>query len=292
MTQSILLIGSNGQVGKELEKIGLQGNVVSKSRAQLDLTSPDAVRQAIAYHQPQIIINAAAYTAVDKAETESALSYAVNATAPAVMAEEAKKLGAFLIHISTDYVFDGKNSSPYRETDIVNPLCVYGQTKLFGEQFIQEICSHYIILRTAWVYGAYGKSNFVKTMLRLGAEREEVRVVADQIGTPTWAKDIANTISLIIQNRVGAESEIYHYTNSGAATWYDFAVAIFEEAQNLKFPLNIQHVVPITTTEYLTAATRPSYSVLSCAKISPMLQNHPPHWRQSLRKMLQELILN
>lgn len=290
MTQSILLIGGNGQVGSELEKIiAPQGNFVSLTRAQVDLSSPETLRQVITHYQPQIIINAAAYTAVDKAETESALSYAVNAIAPAVMAEEAKKLGASLLHISTDYVFDGKNSSPYRETDTVNPVSIYGQTKLAGETFIQEISSHYIILRTAWVYGAYGKSNFVKTMLRLGGERDIIRVVADQIGTPTWAKDIACTISSIIQT--DTESGTYHYTNSGAASWYDFAVAIFEEAQTLKFPLQKVRVIPITTSEYPTPATRPPYSVLACAKISAMLQNHPPHWRQSLRQMLKELIL-
>jgi dTDP-4-dehydrorhamnose reductase len=293
MTQSTLLIGGNGQVGKEFEKILAPGSFVSLTRAEVDLTSPEALRQIITHYQPQVIINAAAHTSVDKAETESALSYAVNATAPKIMAEEAHKIGAYLVHISTDYVFDGKSSSPYKETDTVNPVSVYGQTKLEGEKFIQQISSRYIILRTAWVYGAYGKSNFVKTMLRLGAEREEVRVVADQIGTPTWAKDIANTISSIILAGLDTQkSGIYHYTNSGAASWYDFAVAIFEEAEALNYPLQIQRVIPITTDEYPTAATRPSYSVLACTKVSSMLLTKAPHWRHSLISMLQELRLS
>ncbi|NJL63144.1 MAG: dTDP-4-dehydrorhamnose reductase [Methylacidiphilales bacterium] len=313
MTQSILLIGKNGQVGKELEKIlSPQVNLVGIARPEIDLTNADSIINAItsssgvasptlsyanAQHKPQIIINAAAYTAVDKAESEVEVATAINETAPAIMAETAKKIGAFLIHISTDYVFDGQNSQPYSETHPTNPASVYGKTKLAGEKAIQGIFDNYLILRTAWVYGCCGKGNFVKTMLRLGGEREEIRVVADQIGSPTWAKDIAHTISSIIQinestNNMQNISGIYHYTNSGIASWYDFAVAIFAEAENLGFPLKVQRVIPITTDEYPTPANRPAYSVLAGVKISSILGTYAPHWRLSLREMLKELIVS
>ncbi len=293
---SILLIGSNGQVGTELEKILIpEGNLISVARPTIDLAQPDTLKSIIQQHQPKIIINAAAYTAVDKAESEPDLAEAINAIAPQIIAQEAEKLGAFLIHISTDYVFDGKSNSPYQETDTTNPVSVYGKTKLAGEKTIREYCSNHIILRTAWVYGNFGKSNFVKTMLRLGKERSEIRVVADQIGSPTWAKDIAETISQIIPKLTPEIVGTYHYTNSGVASWYDFAVAIFEEAQQLNIPLNIplkiERVIPITTSEYPTPASRPAYSVLSCARISSLLGKYPPHWRQQLRLMLQELLI-
>ena len=201
------------------------------------------------------------------------------------MAKEAAKINAFLLHISTDYVFDGTKNTPYEESDRVNPINAYGYSKLIGEREIQENCDRFLILRTSWVYGIYGKGNFVKTMLRLGAEKEVIRVVADQIGSPTWTGDLANTIAQISPNLTG----IYHYSNSGVASWYDFAVAIFEEAKLLNFPLKIEKVIPITTAEYPTAAKRPAYSVLSCRKISSLLDRFPPHWRESLRNMLQQL---
>jgi len=290
MSKAILLIGSNGQVGKELTQIlEPQGNTIAIARPTIDLAQPNTLRSVIRENQPQIIINAAAYTAVDQAESESELAKAINGIAPGIIAEETEKLGAFLIHISTDYVFDGNYCRPYKETDATNPLSVYGETKLIGEQAIQKSCAHHFILRTAWVYGTFGKSNFVKTMLRLGAQREEIRVVADQIGSPTWAKDIAEAIAQIIPQFDSEIAGIYHYTNSGVASWYDFAVTIFEEAQQLGFPLKVQRVIPITTAEYPTPARRPSYSVLSCAKVSALLGNHPPHWRHALRQMLRNL---
>lgn len=291
MSQSILLIG-NGQVGKELEQI-LAGNVnlISFVRPIVDLAQPDSISKVVREYRPNIVINAAAYTAVDQAESEKELANTVNATSVGILGEECEKIGASLIHISTDYVFDGKGHSPYQETDITNPVSVYGSTKLAGEKAIQNTCSRYLILRTAWVYGYFGKSNFVKTMLRLGGEREEIRVVADQIGSPTWAKDIAIVIDCLMKNPALPEiSGIYHYTNSGVASWYDFAVAIFEEAQQPSFPLKIQRVIPITTPEYPTPARRPHYSVLACSKISQLLGTYPPHWRQSLRKMLKSFL--
>ncbi|MCF2146682.1 dTDP-4-dehydrorhamnose reductase [Desmonostoc muscorum LEGE 12446] len=288
-SKSILLIGNNGQVGQELQQIlPSYGNTISVSRPTVDLTEPDTLRSIIRAKQPQIIINAAAYTAVDKAESESELATAINATAPLILAEESQKLGAFLIHISTDYVFDGNGCRPYQETDATNPLSVYGKTKLAGEQAIQENCTHHLILRTAWVYGNFGKSNFVKTMLRLGAERPELRIVADQIGSPTWAKDIAAVIGEMIPKLTTDIAGTYHYTNSGVASWYDFAIAIFEEAQQLGFPLKVENIIPITTPEYPTPARRPAYSVLACGKISTLLGKYPPHWRQRLREMLKD----
>lgn len=288
MSQSILLIGNCGQLGKELQQnLTPYGDLIAVGRPRVDLAQPETIRQVMAEVQPHLVINAAAYTAVDKAEIEPELATAINAIAPAILAQEAQQMGATLIHVSTDYVFDGRQSHPYRETDPTNPLSVYGQSKLAGEQAIRETKENrHIILRTSWVYGIHGKSNFVKTMLKLGAEREEIRVVADQIGSPTWARDLASAIAQMIST---VEAGTYHYTNSGVASWYDFAVAIFEEAHQLGFPLKVQRVIPITTADYPTPAHRPAYSVLSCEKISKVLETRAPHWREALRQMLAEL---
>lgn len=292
MRPSILLIGNTGQLGQEIQHYFAPiAEITAVGRPTIDLTQPDSLHQIIRKVQPQILINAAAYTAVDKAESELELATAINAIAPSILAAEAQQLNAYLIHISTDYVFDGRQSYPYQETDLTNPLGAYGRSKLGGEQAIQDNCSQYIILRTAWVYGTHGKSNFVKTMLRLGAEREEIRVVADQIGSPTWTGDITRAIAQLLELSP-IPSGIYHYTNSGVASWYDFAIAIFEEAQQLGFPLKIQRVIPITTPEYPTPAQRPVYSVLACGKITKVLGTPSPHWRQGLRKMLAELYIN
>ena len=299
----ILLTGLNGQVGQELQRtLAPLGEVIGAGRETLDLAQPASIRQSISTVSPDVIVNAAAYTAVDKAETETELAHAINAVAPQILAEEAQRLGAALIHISTDYVFDGRKNTPYTEDDATNPLSVYGKSKLLGEEGIRKIgvsaTAHselrHIILRTAWVYGTYGKSNFVKTMLRLFAEREEVRVVADQVGTPTWARDIAEAIATLLPQLSPEQAQeapitgIYHFTNSGVASWYDFAIAIFEEAKLLGFPLKVQRIVPITTAEYPTPAQRPAYSVLSGKKVSVALGTHPPYWRDALRQMLQE----
>lgn len=289
MSQPILLIGNCGQLGKELQQnLTAYGDIIAVGRSRVDLAQPETIRQVMAEVQPHLVINAAAYTAVDKAESEPELATAINAIAPAILAQEAQQVGATLIHISTDYVFDGRQSHPYRETDPTNPLSVYGQTKLAGEQAIRDTKNNrHLILRTSWVYGIHGKSNFVKTMLKLGAEREEIRVVADQIGSPTWARDIAHVIAQMISTADIAGT--YHYTNSGVASWYDFAIAIFEEAHQLGFPLKVQRVIPITTADYPTPAQRPAYSVLSCEKISKVLETRAPHWREALRQMLAEL---
>ncbi|BAU65217.1 dTDP-6-deoxy-L-mannose-dehydrogenase [Stanieria sp. NIES-3757] len=287
----IVLTGVTGQVGQELQQtLSSLGEVIGLKRHQLDLTDPLSIEEVMSQIKPNIIVNAAAYTAVDQAETEAKLANTINGIAPTAMAEVAEKIGATLVHISTDYVFDGRNHTPYHEEDATNPIGVYGKSKLLGEEGIINNCSRYLILRIAWVYGSRGHGNFVKTMLKLGAEREEIRVVADQIGSPTWSYDIAVTITQMLAREIAGSSVlptgIYHFTNSGVASWYDFAVAIFAEAQQLGFPLKVKQIVPITTSQYPTPAQRPAYSVLNKTKITEALGVHPPYWRQSLQKML------
>jgi dTDP-4-dehydrorhamnose reductase len=287
--KKVLLIGAKGQVGQELQvTLPFLGEVISIGREELDLTNSEKISQLIREIHPDYLVNAAAYTAVDKAETEPDLAYSINAIAPKIMAESAEKIKAKFLHISTDYVFDGRKNTPYLETDLTNPLGVYGQSKLRGEEEIKTVNSQAIILRTAWVYGSYGKSNFVKTMLRLGKEREELKVVVDQVGSPTWAKDIATAITHLLIN-VDNPPGIYNFTNSGVASWFDLTKAIFEEAKISGIPLKIQRVIPITTAEYPTPAVRPAYSVLSGQKISQQLGYIPPYWRDSLKAMLNQL---
>lgn len=318
----LLLIGQDGQVGQDLLKVlAPMGEVVGVGRPQLDLTQLNQIQQMIVEVSPDLIVNAAAYTAVDQAESEPNLAHAINAAAPQQMAATAQSIGAALIHISTDYVFDGTKNTPYTETDLTHPLSVYGQSKLAGEVGIQQIHQQhpdlrYAILRTAWVYGVGGKGNFVKTMLRVGAAREEIRVVADQVGTPTWSADIAKAIAALcnplisnsaeisgaekshetggstsgdLGDLIGDLSGIFHFTNAGVTSWYDFAVAIFEEAEGLGLPLKLKQVVPITTAEYPTPTQRPAYSVLATQKIQKCLNVPIPQWRQSLRQMLTQL---
>ena len=287
--KKVLLIGAKGQVGQELQvTLPYLGEVISIGREELDLTNSEKISQLIGEIHPDYLVNAAAYTAVDKAETEPDLAYSINSIAPKIMAESAEKIKAKFLHISTDYVFDGRKNTPYLETDLTNPLGVYGQSKLRGEEEIKTVNSQAIILRTAWVYGSYGKSNFVKTMLRLGKEREELKVVVDQVGSPTWAKDIATAITHLLIN-VDNPPGIYNFTNSGVASWFDLTKAIFEEAKISGIPLKIQRVIPITTAEYPTPAVRPAYSVLSGQKISQQLGYIPSYWRDSLKAMLNQL---
>jgi len=280
----ILLLGAAGQVGQELQtSLAPLGQVLSKNRSDLDLTHLEALVQQVRHHSPQVIINAAAYTAVDRAETEPELAHLINSEVPKLLAQEAQSLGAYFLHLSTDYVFDGGQNTPYLETAPTKPLGVYGHSKLAGELAIQAVGGNFLILRTAWVYGVHGKTNFVKTMMRLGQERSQLKVVVDQLGTPTWASDLSQAIAVLVSQRPRG---IYHFTNSGAASWYDFAVAIFTEARALGLPLQIERVIPITTDAYPTPARRPAYSVLSNEKISALLGEYPPHWRTALGKML------
>lgn len=286
----ILLVGSRGQVGQELSlTLPTIGQLTAWSRADIDLTQLDKIFPAVVAEQPSVIVNAAAYTAVDKAESEPELAYQINAAAPQKLAEAATACGSAIVHISTDYVFDGRRNRPYPTDAITNPLGIYGQSKRAGELAIRAI-AHHAILRTAWVYGAKGKGNFVKTMLRLGAEREELRVVYDQVGSPTWAYDIAQAITALVPQLNERTFGTYHFTNSGAVSWYDFAVAIFEEARARGYPLRLTHVHPITSDQYPTPAERPAYSVLAGDKLSRLIGQTAPHWRMSLRKMLGEML--
>ncbi|MDJ0702254.1 MAG: dTDP-4-dehydrorhamnose reductase [Leptolyngbyaceae cyanobacterium MO_188.B28] len=287
----VLLIGSEGQVGQELKRVLIEPlRVVGLSRQQLDLSNLDQIYPTVVEHRPDWVINAAAYTAVDQAEREPELASQINAQAPAILAKAAAACNAAMVHLSTDYVFDGAQGRPYIETDSPCPMNCYGKSKLAGEVAVQQANPHHLIVRTAWVYGSHGKSNFVKTMLRLGAEREIIKVVSDQIGAPTWAKDIALTVAHMINLPVSKTAGIYHYTNSGVISWYDFAIAIFAEAIHLGLLTKAPEVIPITTADYPTLARRPANSALSCTKITELLGHYPPYWRESLRKMLSELV--
>ncbi len=292
MGERILITGAAGQVGAELTSLLSQRTaVIALDRQACDLSDLGQIAAIVKSYAPTAIINAAAYTNVDRAETELELVRSIDGIAPGILATIAKELDIPLIHLSTDYVFDGRNCIPYLETDPTAPSSIYGQAKREGEMEIERIGGKYLNLRTAWVYGSYGKSNFVKTMLRLGSTREEIRVVSDQIGTPTWAKTIAVTIDRLLPRLAAGELEsgTYHLTNSGVASWYDFAVAIFDRASSLGFPLQVQTIIPITTAEYPTPAVRPNYSVLSNQKLTKVLNYTLPHWQQDLNRMLQEL---
>ncbi|MDR6207819.1 dTDP-4-dehydrorhamnose reductase [Paraburkholderia graminis] len=290
---TILVTGVNGQVGYELLR-SLQGlgRVIGLDRAALDLESPDAIRRVVREVKPAIIVNAAAYTAVDKAETDVQGAQRLNVQAPALLAEEAKRLRAALVHYSTDYVFDGTKDTPYIETDAVNPQNVYGKTKLEGEHAIVASGCDHLILRTSWVYGMRGK-NFLLTMLRLGAQRNELSVVADQVGSPTWSTTIAAlTANLLAQFTAasdGAEwwarhSGLYHLTANGATTWHGFAEAIFETSDLPTKP----HVKAIPASAYPTPAKRPGNSRLSNEKLAQVFGVRAPEWRQALRLCMAE----
>ena len=283
----ILVTGAGGQLGHEtvlmLNAAGEE--VVGISRKELDFSRPEDVADSIAAYRADWVIHCAAYTQVDKAEEESDLAFLVNRDSVIAVAEGVKSYGGRLLHVSTDFIFDGKQSHPYREDDIANPLGVYGQSKWEGEQAVRELLSEAIILRTAWVYGMHG-NNFVKTILRLTAEREEMQVVDDQIGTPSWTADLARTMWALINNDIAGT---YHFTNEGVASWYDFAVAILEEGMSLGLVNNACKIIPIPTEDYPTPATRPAYSMLDKTKIRKLLNRPIPHWRESLVNMLKEL---
>lgn len=283
----ILVTGAGGQLGRELcDRLAqTEHEFVPFTRADADLSQADRVRVAIAAHKADWVINCAAYTAVDKAESDADAAFAVNRDAARAVAETVAAYGGRLLHISTDFVFDGTQSHPYREDDAPNPIGIYARSKWAGEQAVRAALPDALIVRTAWVHGAHGH-NFVKTMLRLAAERDELRVVDDQIGSPSWTGDIAEAlIELIERDAQGC----YHFTNEGVASWYDFAVAILAEARVLGFPVQASQVTPIPTTAYPTPARRPAYSVLDKQKIRAALARPIPHWREALVAMLREL---
>lgn len=287
MQPTILVTGVNGQVGFELVRTlqGL-GRVVALDRAALDLADLAQIRSTVRELKPSVICNSAAYTAVDKAETDVDAAMRLNAEAPGVLAEEAARNGSVLIHYSTDYVFDGTGSLPYVEEDATNPQNVYGESKLAGEQAIAESGSAHLILRTSWVYGMRGK-NFLLTMLKLGAERPELRVVADQIGAPTWSNTIATSTSHIVAQGLAAKDQgwwhersgIYHLTAGGETSWHGFANAILDMAMGEKAP----NVVPISTSDYPVPAKRPANSRMSHRKLSDTFGLTLPDWQNALR---------
>ncbi|MFC1837598.1 dTDP-4-dehydrorhamnose reductase [Thermodesulfobacteriota bacterium] len=283
-----LITGANSQLGWELQQTKPDDfDIIALNRIELDITDSAAVASAIYNHQPDMIINAAAYTAVDRAEQEKDKAYAVNAKGAANIAKAALKANASLIHISTDFVFDGSASKPYVPMDKPHPLGIYGASKLLGEKEVTNITKgKALILRTSWLYSVHG-SNFVKTMLRLMNKKNAISVVADQVGSPTWARDLATAIWHFASNP--NVHGIYHYTNSGKASWYDFASAIQDEALELGMLEKKIQINPIKTEDFPTSAARPLYSVLDCTPTWETLGYTAPHWRDSLRKMLKEL---
>jgi len=277
---TILVTGATGQLGFELERLLPQhGDVTALDRTRLDLADADAIRATVRILRPQLIVNAAAYTAVDQAERESVLAEAINARAPGILAEEAKRLGAVLIHYSTDYVFDGLASMPYTEEAPTFPLNVYGRSKLHGERAIVASGAAAVVLRTSWVYAARGR-NFFLTIRRLAKERDELRIVADQWGIPNWSRALAEATARLVGRGLPAladDAGLYHLSGHGKASWFEFARAIVGEVER-------PTVTPITTAEYPTAAKRPAYAVLGTAKFERSFGFGLPDWREMLRR--------
>ena len=286
----VLITGAKGQVGSEIVKAApIECTVIGLGSDQLDVTNESQIKEVLAQHQPDLIINAAAYTAVDKAESEAEKAFAVNERAVEFLAQAAKEADIPLFHISTDYVFDGKAQSPYKETDAVNPTSIYGLSKLAGEQAIARVHEKHIILRTSWVFGAVG-NNFVKTMLRLGKERDELSVVSDQYGCPTSASSIANILWLLVAKYIQEKSlpwGIYHFSNSPACTWHEFACEVFEQAVKTATLNKAPLVKAITTADYPTPAQRPAWSVLSSRKVESLLGVNETLWKVELKPVLQ-----
>jgi len=304
MTLTILLTGKTGQIGSHLYPLlGNLGEVVAPDRNQLDLSNADAIRRVVRDLRPSLIVNAAACTAVDAAETDEGSAYTINASAPAALADEAKKISAGIVHYSTDYVFDGLKTIPYVESDATNPINAYGRTKLAGEKAVRDSGASHLIFRTSWVYSTRGR-NFMLTILRLASEREELRIVRNQVGAPTCAADVAaattRVLTYILRRNnypsvISEASGIYHMTAAGQASWYDFATAILEDAQAVSSSpswfiaathgrsLIAKRVVPISTEEFRSPAARPAYSVLSNSLLAQRFGVVLPNWRHQLQ---------
>jgi dTDP-4-dehydrorhamnose reductase len=286
----LLLIGKIGQVGYELRRtLAPLAQVTAVDFPEIDLTNGDSIRKWVRDTKPAVIINAAAYTTVDKAESESELAMKINGIAPGILADEAKKLGALLVHYSTDYIFDGTKTNPYVETDAPNPLGSYGRSKLAGDQAVITAGGKHLIFRLCWVYGARGQ-NFMLTMTRLAREREKLRVVNDQIGCPTWSRMIAETTTLALRQALAASDPaaytgVYHLASSGTTSWHGFAQAIINlmPADGKK----CTQVEPITSAEYPTPTKRPAYSVLGCDKLERTFGLRLPNWHDSLKHVLE-----
>lgn len=286
MGKKVLVTGANGQLGSEIRKIAEDYPsflFVFTDIDTLDLTNKKEVDHFIATNDIHFIVNCAAYTAVDKAEEDIAMAYLINRDAVSYIAQAAQANGAKIIHVSTDYVFDGQATLPYKENDATDPQSVYGKSKLEGEEVLRKFCPESIVIRTAWLYSSFG-NNFVKTMIRLGKERESLNVVADQQGTPTYAADLAQVILQIInwvEKKENLPVGVYHYSNAGETTWYDFTLKIHEVAGITSCKVN-----PVTTAEYPTKAQRPQYSVLNKNKIQETFQLQIPDWKDSLKKCI------
>ena len=282
---NILITGCNGQLGNEmqlLEKVNPQHQYFNTDVAQLDITNPEAIEEFVNNNAIDIIVNCAAFTAVDKAESSQELCHLLNAKAPEYLAAAVAKRGGYLVQASTDYVFEGTNHTPYTEDEATCPNSVYGSTKLEGEKLAMAACANTMIIRTAWLYSTFG-NNFVKTMIRLGQEKPELGVIFDQIGTPTYAGDLAAAIMAAINN--GIVPGIYHFSNEGVISWYDFTKAIHRIAG-----ITSCHVKPLHTTEYPTPAARPHYSVLDKTKIKQTYGIEIPYWEESLEKCVAKLL--
>lgn len=286
MVLKVLIVGAGGQLGQELQRTsGLDMECLPMTRAQLDIADVVVVSECLRAIAPQLVINAAAYTAVDKAEEETDAAQRGNVDGPLVLAQACAQQGVRLIHISTDFVFDGAASQPYKPDAVTAPLGEYGRSKRAGEIAVQRRLPAALILRTGWVYSSYG-GNFVKTMLRLMSERDDLAVVADQVGTPTWAHGLAEAVwACAAQPQL---SGIYHWSDAGVCSWYDFAVAICEEALELGLLARPVNIRPIAATQYPTPARRPAYSVLDKADSWRDLALEGVHWRQQLRAMLKD----
>ncbi|MBP6065227.1 dTDP-4-dehydrorhamnose reductase [Bacteroides sp.] len=281
---NILITGANGQLGNEMRVLSQENTAHTyffTDVQELDICDEESVMTYVAQKQIDVIVNCAAYTAVDRAEDDVELCNKLNNLAPGYLARAAQSRGAAMIQVSTDYVFDGTAHTPYTEQEVTCPNSIYGTTKLAGEQNVMEHCDKAIVIRTAWLYSIYG-NNFVKTMIRLGRERETLGVIFDQVGTPTYANDLARTIYAIINN--GIERGIYHFSNEGACSWYDFTVAIHRLAG-----ITSCKVKPIHTADYPTKAARPHYSVLDKTKIKNTFHIEIPHWETSLKRCISQL---
>jgi dTDP-4-dehydrorhamnose reductase len=293
--QKILILGQHGQVAWELQRtLASLGQITVLGSQALDLANPDAIRDQVRSIQPDIIVNAAAYTAVDKAESDVDLCMSINAIAPGILAELARESQALLVHYSTDYVFDGTKTSPYLETDLTNPLSVYGASKLAGEQaIIQADCAH-LIFRTTWVYGDRGK-NFLLTILRLAAEKPELKIVADQIGSPTWSRAIAEATAQVIaqcrQDRASVKG-LYNLSAAGTTSWHGFATEIVDRARSInpELELAIEQILPIPATDYPTPAQRPANSVLDSSKLLADFGVQLSDWQMSLDQCMQKSV--
>lgn len=295
----ILLLGKDGQVGTSLQpRLTKLGDVTAYNRTTCDLSNAGQLRNVIRAIHPDLIVNAAAYTAVDKAETDAALCYRINAEAPAILAEEAKALGAWLIHYSTDYVFDGTKATDYVENDPPSPLSVYGRSKLAGDDAITSTLPDHSILRISWVYGAVGR-NFAKTILKLASERDELRIVADQFGAPTSADLIADTTAEIIARYLASPNHedaapargVFNLAPSGRTSWHHYAVELVREAKRQGWPLKLSEdkIIPISTEDYPTPAARPRNSLLDTTKLRHLLGSGLPQWQTPLRGFIAQL---